>query len=133
MKKRKSTVSALLERIWPKKFTRRHERHVCNLEVEVFTGSRNVRLTGRLVDISLGGALFRPSTFYLMERTGEHAMLVVSDIEIEADIVRTIPFGYSLRFEGELDPDVLQRVLVVRDAVRAEEARQAEAGEPVAA
>jgi PilZ domain len=129
MRKRKSLVSATLEKIWPKKFTRRHERHVCNMEVELYAGSRQVRLSGKLMDISLGGALFRPSTFYLMERSGEHAVLVVSEIEIEAEIVGTIPFGYSLRFEGELDESVLASVLAERDARQAAQPQ----AEPVAA
>ena len=132
MSKRKNPFSALMEKIWPKKFTRRHERHVCNLDCELITGVRDVRVTGRLIDISLGGALFRPNKLYLMDRSGEHSQLVVGAVRIDAKIVRTIPMGYSLQFGDDLDESLLTGVLEVRDAERARVAAET-AAEPVAA
>lgn len=125
--KPKNPFTAIAERLWPKKFVRRHERHQCDMDVELLAGLRYVGMKGRLYDISLGGALFRPDTLYLMIRDGETAVLKIRHVEINARIVRTIPMGYSLQFGDDINDEILASVLVIRDAEQAAAAEAARA------
>lgn len=124
--RRQNTFSRLMEKLWPRKFTRRYTRFPCHRDVSVVSRSRVVALQGRLIDMSQGGGLFRPPLRYLMERTGEEIILIVDGHEIKGKIVRTIPMGYSIQFDEEVDLRTVERVcakaIAQRDIEDAEKA-----------
>lgn len=98
---KKSLFGRAMERLWPKKFTRRYRRYSCNRDGVLIAGNRLARIPGRLLDLSQGGALFRPPLHYLLDRDNEEARLEIDGVTIFCQIVRTIPLGYSLQFNEE--------------------------------
>jgi hypothetical protein len=100
----------LLERIWPKKFTRQFQRRRMQADCELVSTLRMVTIVGRLKDISEGGCLFRPRSFYLMDRVGDTVVLLIDEHRIEGEIVRTLPIGYSVRFLEPADAAMIDAI-----------------------
>jgi hypothetical protein len=107
---KRNPVVRFMERLFPKKFTRRYERHNITLDGVLVSTQRMVRINGRMLDVSQGGGLFRPGTRYLMDRAGEDAMLLIAGLEIPCAITRSWEKGYSLMFRDELTSADISRI-----------------------
>jgi hypothetical protein len=117
----KETTIARIKRKWRERnFTRAFERHKCNIDVTMLCAPRMTSLSGRMIDISRGGGMFRPCLTYLMERGGSEGYIVAADQKMHVRIVRTLPCGYAIQFVDILSEEDL---LAVRNsALELEEA-----------
>jgi hypothetical protein len=107
----KETTVARIKRMWRERnFTRAFERHKCNIDVTMLCAPRMTNLSGRMIDISRGGGMFRPCLTYLMERSGAEGYIVVADMKIHVRIVRTFPCGYAIQFVDTLSEEDLLKV-----------------------
>jgi hypothetical protein len=107
----KETLTARIKRTWKERnFKRAFERHRCTIDVTMLCAPRMSSLTGRMIDISRGGGMFRPCLTYLMERRGSEGFLVVADQKIHVRIVRTLPVGYALQFVDILSDEELDQI-----------------------
>ena len=130
---KKSVLGRLMERLWPRKVTRRYKRYTCERDGVLIAGTRLARIPGRVMDLSQGGALFRPPLHFLLDRDNEDARLEIEGITIFCKIVRTIPLGYSLQFneeQSEADVQAICRYNPEEDAAAASHAAAAGTGTP---
>jgi hypothetical protein len=110
---KESTISRV-KRLWrERKFERAFERHKCNLDATMLSPPRMTSLSGRMIDISRGGGMFRPCLTYLVDRRGAEAFIIAADVKIPVRIVRTLPSGYALQFIDMLSEEDL---LSIRNA-----------------
>ena len=65
---------------------------------------------GRIIDISLGGALFRPKLAYIMHRANVPICIHLGNEELFGQIVNTSPKGFSIRFDEPLDEDIFEEL-----------------------
>ena len=103
-------MKTLFARLFIRKpeFARSAVRHGCRIEAELALTDSEVRYEGRLINLSLGGAMFRPRLAHLMSRSSTPIRLTVGDMAMTGELVATTPQGFGLRFdralsEGELD------------------------------
>lgn len=94
-------------------FHRAAERFDCRIEARLQLCDSGVVYEGRLDNMSLGGAMFRPRLAYLLERHGS-VLLYLGNGEIEAEIVATTPRGYGLRFTAPIDEARLHKILALQ-------------------
>lgn len=88
-------------------FSRADERHDCRIDGEIVLTEKMVAYEGRLINLSRGGALFRPRLAYLMHRRGDAVQVQVAGLVLVGEIVATTPLGFGIRFERPLaDPDL---------------------------
>ena len=92
-------------------FARSAVRHSCQIDCELLLTDSMVSYEGRLIDISIGGAMFRPKLAYLMYRRNEPIALRLGTINIIGEIVATNGAGFGLRFEAPLDENALLAML----------------------
>lgn len=93
-------------------FSRSAARYACQLEGQIVVIERMLSFDGRIIDLSSGGAMFRPRLAYLMDRRDEPVCLTVGHMEITGRIMSTSPSGFGLRFDepiGEEDIALLLR------------------------
>lgn len=89
---------------------RKIRRYRCQIDAALISG-RLARLPGRIKDMSIGGCLFRPASFYLVDRSTEEVTLELGETTLVGKIVRTLPIGYAVQFETLIDDDLLVEVL----------------------
>jgi hypothetical protein len=107
----KETAIARLKRVWRERnFERAFERHKCSIDVTMLCAPRMTSLSGRMIDISRGGGMFRPCLTYLMDRRGAEGYIVAADLKIHVRIVRTLPCGYAIQFVDILSEEELLAV-----------------------
>jgi hypothetical protein len=107
----KETTIARMKRVWRERnFQRAFERHKCSIDVTMLCAPRMTSLSGRMIDISRGGGMFRPCLTYLMERRGAEGYIVAADLKIHVRIVRTLPCGYAVQFVDILSEEELLAV-----------------------
>lgn len=107
----KETTMARIKRVWRERnFKRAFERHRCSIDVIMLCAPRMTSLSGRMIDISRGGGMFRPCLTYLMERRGAEGFIVAADLKIPVRIVRTLPSGYAIQFVNILSEEELLAV-----------------------
>lgn len=83
-------------------------RHPCLIDGQLVLVDRDTRLEGRITNVSLSGALFRPRLSYLLQRKNVPVLLMLGNNEFAAEILATVPQGYGIAFlepisEGELE------------------------------
>ena len=93
-------------------FHRSAERFDCRFPARLQLCDSGVVYEGRIDNISLGGAMFRPQLAYLLARHGQ-VLLYLGGGEIAADIVATTPRGYGLRFDHPMAEARLRQILAV--------------------
>ncbi|MBU6265910.1 MAG: PilZ domain-containing protein [Sphingomonadales bacterium] len=93
-------------------FSRNAVRHATLIDCELLLTDSGVGYPGRLIDISTGGAMFRPRLAYLLNRRGTPARLVIDALGIDAHIVATTPAGFGLRFDAPLDDGAMRSLVV---------------------
>ncbi len=102
-----------------KMFERSAERYQCWVSGQLQLCDSGVVFDGKLVNVSVGGAMFRPALAYLLSRKGGEVILRVGDLAVAGEIMGTTPMGYGLRFDAPLNDAVLRHVLEQQSAVSA--------------
>lgn len=92
-------------------FSRADVRHACRIDGEIMLTEKMVSYEGRLINLSRGGAMFRPRLAYLMDRRGHAVLLSAADLALAGEIVATTPLGFGVRFERPLEESELERLL----------------------
>lgn len=91
-------------------FVRRHARYECCMVGELDVIERHFDMDGVILEISRGGALFRPASTFILDRTGERVRLRFEGIEIEGAIMSARPVGYGVKFDGEIAETDIDRL-----------------------
>lgn len=89
---------------------RKVERFRCQIDAALIS-ERLARIEGRIKDMSIGGCLFRPASFYLVDRSTEEISIEMGEVTVVGKVVRTLPIGYAVQFEKLLDDDLFAEVL----------------------
>ena len=92
-------------------FERSAVRHACQIDAELTLTDSEVSFDGRVINLSLGGAMFRPPLAHLMYRSATPIRLAVGDLVITGELVTTTPQGFGLRFDQPLSEAQLHRLL----------------------
>lgn len=92
-------------------FSRSAVRHVCQIDCELLLTDSMVSYEGRLIDISVGGAMFRPRLVYLMNRRHEPIELRIGSFAFAGEIVATIGAGFGIRFDKMIEEQTLLALL----------------------
>ena len=93
----------------PKTFSRRHQRYSCCIVGRLELPERGFSIDGSVMEISLGGALFRTSSTYMMDRRLEQVRVHFDKHCMRGQIMNIRPEGYGIRFfeplaEEDLEP-----------------------------
>jgi hypothetical protein len=92
------------------RFARTFTRYACQIDTHLTLIDRMSQFEGRIIDISNGGALFRPKLAYLMHRANVPICIHLGSEELFGQIVNTSPKGFSIRFEMPLDDDIFEEL-----------------------
>lgn len=92
-------------------FSRADERHACRIDGEIVLTEKMVSYEGRLINLSRGGAMFRPRLAYLMNRRGDAVQVQIAGLVLAGEIVATSPLGFGIRFETPLGDGELAHLL----------------------
>lgn len=92
-------------------FARADARHDCRIEGEIILTEKMVSYEGRLINLSRGGAMFRPRLAYLMNRRGDAVQVQVAGLALAGEIVATTPLGFGVRFDQPLSDAELAHLL----------------------
>ncbi|MEO0410692.1 MAG: PilZ domain-containing protein [Pseudomonadota bacterium] len=86
------------------------DRYRCQIDGAMIS-ERLAQINGRVKDVSAGGCLFRPASFYLVDRIGDQVSIELPETTLNGKVVRTLPIGYAVQFEKILEDGVLKSVL----------------------
>jgi hypothetical protein len=92
-------------------FSRASARYACTIDGTLMMMDRVVSFQGRVIDLSAGGALFRPRLSYLLNRRDVPICLTLGSEEIFGRIVSTTPKGFGIHFDEPIADDTLQAIL----------------------
>ena len=92
-------------------FSRASARHACAIEGSLMMMDRVVTFPGRTIDLSAGGALFRPRLSYLLHRRDVPVCVTIGGEEVFGRIVDTTPKGFGIHFDEPLDEETLASIL----------------------
>ena len=92
------------------KFNRSFLRFSCKIDTTLTLIDRMFNVEGRVIDISQGGAMFRPRLAYIMDRSGVPVCIHLGAEELFGHIVTTSPAGFSIRFDEPLDEDIFMEL-----------------------
>ncbi len=92
-------------------FERKSARHACQIDAQLTIIDRGSSFDGRIVDLSAGGAMFRPPLAHIMYRKDVAVCLIVGDEPMMGQIVSTTPAGFGIRFDAPLDDEDLATIL----------------------
>lgn len=96
-------------------FARAATRHFCSIDCELVLTESMVTYDGRLIDISIGGAMFRPRLAYLMSMRNIPVVLRMGTVAIPGEIVGTSPAGFGIKFDTLFEEEVLLDLLAEYD------------------
>lgn len=96
-----------------KVFARADTRHDCRIDGEIVLTEKMASYEGRLINLSRGGAMFRPRLAYLMNRRGDAVQVSVAGLALTGEIVATTPLGFGVRFEQPLSDAELAHLLAI--------------------
>jgi len=97
-------------------FSRADVRHECRIDGEIVLTEKMVSYEGRLINLSRGGAMFRPRLAYLMNRRGDAVQIQAAGLALVGEIVATTPLGFGIRFEHLLSDRDLAHLLACGNA-----------------
>ncbi|WP_298172307.1 PilZ domain-containing protein [Novosphingobium sp.] len=100
-------------------FSRADVRHACRIDGEIVLTEKMVSYEGRLINLSRGGAMFRPRLAYLMNRRGDAVLVQAAGLALVGEIVATTPQGFGVRFEQPLGDGELAHLLAHNAAASA--------------
>jgi hypothetical protein len=92
-------------------FSRASARYACTIEGTLMMMDRVVSFPGRVIDLSAGGALFRPRLSYLLNRRDVPICLTLGSEELFGKIVSTTPKGFGINFDEPIAEETLQAIL----------------------
>lgn len=92
-------------------FERKSARYACQIDAQLTIIDRGTTFDGRIIDLSAGGAMFRPPLSHIMHRKDVSVCLIVGDEPVMGQIVSTTPSGFGVRFDGPLDDETLATIL----------------------
>jgi hypothetical protein len=96
-----------------RKFARATERYSCAIDGSLMMIDRIVTFPGRVIDLSTGGALFRPRLTYLLNRRDVPICLTLGEHELFGKIMGTSPLGFGVRFDEPLEEAEFRDVLAL--------------------
>lgn len=97
------------------RFTRAYQRHMCQIDTHLTLIDRMSSFEGRIIDISQGGAMFRPKLAYIMHRQDTPICMQLGPEELFGHIISTSPKGFSIRFDDPLDEEDLAELVAEFD------------------
>ena len=103
-------------------FSRSAVRYACNIDGEILLTDSMVSYEGRLIDISAGGAMFRPKLCYLMYRRDVQVQLKIAGRTFPGVIAATNQAGFGIRFDKVIDDATLSQIVgraVIQEPVAA--------------
>ena len=92
-------------------FARSAVRYDCAIDAELVLTDSMVAYEGRIINLSAGGAMFRPRLAYLLARRSVPVSLRIGALAIPAEIVGTSPAGFGVRFDKPVAADTLAALL----------------------
>jgi hypothetical protein len=92
-------------------FSRRHSRHECVVIGTMKLIEIGAEFDGALLEISRGGCTFRQASMFVLERGNEPVLIHTEFFEIEGRIRAVRPEGYGVQFFGEVEDDVINRII----------------------
>jgi len=92
-------------------FSRSAVRYACQIDGEILLTDSMVSYEGRLIDISAGGAMFRPRLCYLMYRRDVPVAINIAGKTFTGVIATTNQDGFGIRFDEALDDASLAQIL----------------------
>jgi len=92
------------------RFSRSFLRFACQIDTSLTLIDRMYSFEGRIIDISRGGALFRPKLAYIMNRSDVPVCVHLGVEELFGSIVSTSPKGFSLRFDEPIDEELFDEL-----------------------
>lgn len=92
-------------------YERKSARRACQIDAQLTLIDRGTSFDGRIVDLSNGGAMFRPPLAHIMHRKDVAVCLIVGDEPVMGQIVSTTPAGFGVRFDYTLDDEDLEGLL----------------------
>jgi len=97
------------------KFQRAFQRNECQIDTSLTLIDRMTGFEGRIIDISRGGAMFRPKLAYIMHRQDTPVCMQLGPEELFGHIISTSPKGFSIRFDDPLDDEDLADLIAQFD------------------
>jgi len=94
------------------RFNRSFQRIACQIDTELTLIDRMISFEGRIIDISRGGAMFRPKLAYIMYRADVPVCIHIGNEELFGQIVSTSPVGFSIRFDEPVEEELFESLLV---------------------
>ena len=107
----KTKVLSRLFRFGKASFSRSHERHQCQLSGTMFFLEHGFTIDGYVMEISLGGVLFRPSQTYLVRRHEGTVRITAGPLVAEAELRNTSALGYGLQLRQPLTREQLEQII----------------------
>ena len=108
---KKSLFSFLPFRKKQTAFVRRYSRHECFVIGSLVLPERRLELDGAVMEISIGGALFRPATRFILDRTGEDCFVCFNELRVPGRIMATRSDGYGIRLMRDLEGDFVDQTV----------------------
>jgi len=96
----------------PQRFNRSFTRFACQIDTSLTMIDRMFSFEGRIIDISRGGAMFRPKLAYIMHRADVPVCIHLGREELFGQIVSTSPAGFSVRFDEPIDQDIFDDLIL---------------------
>ncbi|AUW56716.1 hypothetical protein C1T17_00090 [Sphingobium sp. SCG-1] len=100
-------------------FSRSAARYSCKIESTLIVIDRMASFEGRVIDLSSGGAMFRPRLAYLMDRRDVPICLTMGEFEVFGRIMSTSPKGFGLRFDEPIEEEEMTQILAFGDPAAA--------------
>jgi hypothetical protein len=94
-------------------FSRTTERYSCAIDGSLMMIDRIINFPGRVIDLSTGGALFRPRLTYLLNRRDVPICLTIGEHEMFGRIMATTPLGFGLSFDEPLEEEEFRAILAM--------------------
>jgi hypothetical protein len=90
---------------------RAHERHSCCAVACLQIIERDIELEGLVLEVSLGGLMFREASRYIYDRRGAAIRVRVGGLDLAGMIVNVRAQGYGIKLSRLLDPYELDLIL----------------------
>ena len=88
-------------------FERRHVRHNCCIVAELTIIDRSITLPGVVLEVSMGGVLFRPASSFILDRRGEAVSVQFENLKRAGTIMNVRPVGYGIRLFQDIEEEAL--------------------------
>jgi hypothetical protein len=92
-------------------FSRRHSRHECVVIGTMKLVEIGAEFDGAVLEISRGGCTFRQASMFVLDRVNETVLMHTEFFDLEGRIRAVRPEGYGIQFFGEVEDDVIDRIV----------------------